>query len=259
MKAGFITFDSSGKAWWTSEPMPNEYYRGHYPIALPAWKETRIPIANCQDLPAGWYEPDISYPLPEGTEIELVGPDHEPSKMRIILPKPEREENKVLADAQEIDNKAMRAYQEAKEGNISLWTVQEDDPDAKYWREVWKKGYIEGELSYPTMNTSGNVIPPHSFTEGAESEPTKVELPVLSDAYWLYTYKQAYDFHTKTILELQSENEETKKWLGSYKAGFDTATETIIELKSENDRLKKEIDELQDEMRVQGEQNDPTE
>lgn len=39
------------------------------------------------------------------------------------------------------------AYQTAKQGNINFWTMPDDDPEVKYWKEIYAKGYIAGAAS----------------------------------------------------------------------------------------------------------------
>jgi hypothetical protein len=48
--------------------------------------------------------------------------------------------NPMIEDL-EIDKLAFDAWLEAKPGNIAMWNVPDDDPEAKFWREVWKKGF----------------------------------------------------------------------------------------------------------------------
>lgn len=40
---------------------------------------------------------------------------------------------------QELANKA---FEEARGENIRFWSIPEDDPEVKYWKEIWIKGYI---------------------------------------------------------------------------------------------------------------------
>jgi hypothetical protein len=42
---------------------------------------------------------------------------------------------------QEILQAADAAYQEAKGENVNFWTLPDDDPEVKYWKEIWIKGY----------------------------------------------------------------------------------------------------------------------
>lgn len=44
-----------------------------------------------------------------------------------------------------IEQLADEAYQEAKKGNMNFWTMPDDDPEVKYWKEVWIKGYKANE------------------------------------------------------------------------------------------------------------------
>jgi hypothetical protein len=37
--------------------------------------------------------------------------------------------------------KADEAFKNEKGGNLNFWTVSDDDPEVKYWKEVWMKGY----------------------------------------------------------------------------------------------------------------------
>lgn len=43
-----------------------------------------------------------------------------------------------------LQEQSMKAWQDYKGGNISYWTMADDDPEAKFWREVWEKGYAKG-------------------------------------------------------------------------------------------------------------------
>lgn len=48
-------------------------------------------------------------------------------------------------DNQFLQSLADKAYLKAKEGNINFWTIPDDDPEVKYWKEVWLLGYKEGK------------------------------------------------------------------------------------------------------------------
>lgn len=43
-----------------------------------------------------------------------------------------------------IDALADEAFELEREGNIHFWTIKNDDPEVKYWKAVWKKGYLKG-------------------------------------------------------------------------------------------------------------------
>lgn len=47
----------------------------------------------------------------------------------------------ACADCPKVLSLADVAFEEAKGGNINFWSIQPDDPEVKYWKEVWIKGY----------------------------------------------------------------------------------------------------------------------
>lgn len=42
-----------------------------------------------------------------------------------------------------LQEQSMTAWEAYKGSNISYWTIPDDDPEAKFWREVWEKGYAK--------------------------------------------------------------------------------------------------------------------
>jgi len=49
---------------------------------------------------------------------------------------------------EEIQKAAEEAFLKAQGGNIEYWNTKVDDPDAKYWMEVWTKGFNAAQSHY---------------------------------------------------------------------------------------------------------------
>lgn len=67
-------------------------------------------------------------------------------------------------EEKDINVLADKAYQEAKGENINFWSIPDDDPEVKYWKEVWIKGYKAGRGSLQNAvksNKSHPSKPPH--------------------------------------------------------------------------------------------------
>jgi hypothetical protein len=56
--------------------------------------------------------------------------------------KNESGEKQRLTLQDELEILALKAFEDARGGNMNFWTMSVDDPEAVYWREVWKKGFL---------------------------------------------------------------------------------------------------------------------
>jgi hypothetical protein len=50
-------------------------------------------------------------------------------------------DNPRCDDCPNVKTLADTAYEEEKAGNINFWSIPDDDPEVKYWKAVWIKGY----------------------------------------------------------------------------------------------------------------------
>jgi hypothetical protein len=100
-----------------------------------------IPIRTFFESNFKALEEGDTHGLPAKYYFQVMNRDNERPLVAKICDR-ESGEKQRLTLQDELEILALKAFEDERGGNMNFWTMSVDDPEAVYWREVWKKGFL---------------------------------------------------------------------------------------------------------------------
>ncbi len=113
---------------------------------------------------------------------------------------------------------ANEAFEKARGESVNFWSMPDDDPEVKYWKEIWIKGYRahSSEIERLTLDRDEKAASLKHFTEFVTKKDQEIERLTKENGESLRqrnSFQGMYDFTLKENTNLRAEIERLREAL----------------------------------------------